>query len=404
LKKLAVAVAVLAAAVAGWALLRNRGGPAIPFVKAQRITLVSTLTTSGKAEPVEWQAIRAERAGIVAAVNVREGQQVRQGETIASISDPTLQAQIEGSEARVAEARANVAAFQTGGKPAELADIESSLKQARLELERQQKDAAALERLAAKQAATRTEAESARQKVQQSEATIEGLEHRRRSLVASTDVAAAQARLEDAQAALNLVRERATQSVVRSPLAGTIYGLAARAGAYVNPGDLLANVGQLDRMRVRLYVDEPELGRIAAGQPVTITWDALAGKQWKGSVERLPSAVQPLGTRQVGEVICLIANPDRELLPGTNVDGAIRTAVAENAIAIPKEALRRDAAGGYVYRLDGETVERRAVQTGISNISQVQVTEGLAESDAVAMPTERPLKPGLPITPKIQGQ
>ena len=404
MKKLAVALAVLAAAAAEWALLRNRGGPTIPFAQVKRITLVSTLPTSGKAEPVEWQAIRAERAGTVAAVNVREGQQVRQGETVASISDPTLQAQIEGSEARVAEASANVAALQTGGKPAELADIESSLKQARLELEQQRRDAAGLERLAAKQAATRTEAESARQKVQQSEATIEGLEHRRRSLVASTDVAVARARLEDAQAALSLVRERATQNVVRSPLAGTIYGLAARAGAYVNPGDLLANVGQLDRMRVRLYVDEPELGRIAAAQPVAITWEALGGKQWKGSVERLPSAVQPLGTRRVGAVVCVFANPGRERLPGTNVGGGVRRAVAENAIAIPKEALRRDAAGTYVYRLDGETVERRAVQTGISNISQVQVTEGLAESDAVAMPTERPLKPGLRITPKIQGQ
>ena len=189
--------------------------------------------------------------------------------------------------------------------------------------------------------------------------------------------------------------------MVRAPLAGFIYSLSARAGAYANPGDLLANVGQLDRLRVRLYVDEPELGRIAERQPVMLTWEALPGKQWNGAVERLPSSIQPLGTRQVGEVICLIANPGHELLPGTNVDATIRTAVVENELAIPKEALRRDAQGTFVYRLEGATVERRAVKTGTSSVSEVQVTDGLAEGDAVALPSDVPYKPGDRLTPVI---
>jgi multidrug resistance efflux pump len=47
-----------------------------------------------------------------------------------------------------------------------------------------------------------------------------------------------------------------------------------RPGAYLAAGDLLANVGRLDRVRIRVYVDEPLLGRVAPGQPVTITWEA----------------------------------------------------------------------------------------------------------------------------------
>ena len=401
MKKLALTLLLVAAAVAGVAAWRRNTGPKISFVRVKRMTLVSTLPTNGKVEPFEWQAIRAERSGIISSVAVREGQQVRKDEIVASISDPALQAEIQGTEARVAEARANLSALESGGKPAELAEIENSLKQARLELDQLRKDHASLERLEKKQAATRVEVDAARQKVQQSEATIEGLEQRRRTLVAHTDVAAAQARLQDAQAALSLARERAAQSVVRSPLAGVIYNLSARAGAYANPGDLLANVGQLDRLRVRLYVDEPELGRIAERQPVTLTWEALPGKQWNGAVERLPSSIQALGTRQVGEVICLIDNPGHELLPGTNVDATIRTAIVENALVIPKETLRRDAQGGFVYLLAGGTVEHRAVKTGTSSISAVQVTEGLAEGDAVALPSDAPFKPGDRVTPVI---
>jgi HlyD family secretion protein len=403
LKKLVVALLVLAAAALGWGVLRKHSPPKINFAAAKRTTLTSTLPTNGKVEPFEWQAMRAERAGVISSVAVREGQEVRKDEVIASISDPSLQSDVQGAEARVAEARANLSALENGGKPAELVEIENSLKQAGLELEQEQKNYAALDRLVQKQAATSQEATAARQKMEQTQAVIEGLERRRQSLVAKSDVAAAQARLQDAQSALHLAQERAAQGVVRAPMGGTIYGLVARAGGYVNLGDLLANVGQLGRLRVRLYVDEPELGRVSEGQPVTITWEALTGKEWKGSVERKPGSIQPLGTRQVGEVICWIDNPGHQLIPGTNVDASIRTAVVENALVIPKETLRRDTQGTFVFRLDGDKVERRAVKTGNSSISEVQVTEGLNPGDAVALPTDVPLKAGDRVTPLIAG-
>ena len=160
-------------------------------------------------------------------------------------------------------------------------------------------------------------------------------------------------------------------------MAGVVYGREARQGSYVEAGDLIANVGRMDQLRVRVYVDEPELGRVAVGQPVTITWDALPGRQWQGQVERKPSAIQALGSRQVGEVLCSIDNQGRALVPGTNVNAEIRTAVVDNALVIPKETLRHDAQGDYVYVLKGDTIERRAVKKGISSITQVQVVEGL---------------------------
>lgn len=400
MKKWVLAVLVVAAAVVGWGVLRKASPPKIGFTRVKRATLVSTLPTNGKVEPFDWQAIRSERAGILSRVLVRDGERVAKGEVVASISDPSLQADLQGGEARVAEAQANLSALESGGKPAELVEIENSLKQARLQLQQQQKDSEALQRLAQKQAATAAEVDAARQKVKQSETEIQGLEQRRSSLVAKSDVAAARARLQDAQASFELARERASQSVVRAPISGVVYGLAVRTGAYVNPGDLLANVGNLDRLRVRVYVDEPELGRVAEGQPVTITWQALGGKQWSGRVERKPTSIQPLGTRQVGEVICLIDNPRHELIPGTNVDATIRTAVVENALVIPKETLRHDTQGNYVLLLKDQAVERRPVDTGVASVSEIQVTSGVAEGDSVALPSDTPLQPGDHVTPE----
>ena len=178
-----------------------------------------------------------------------------------------------------------------------------------------------------------------------------------------------------------------------------IYNLPIRLGTYLNVGDLVANVGVLDRLRVRVYVDEPELGRIAVGLPVTITWDALPGRQWDGEVERLPVQVQALGTRQVGEVLCTIQNPGHELVPGTNVSAEVRSSVIQNALTIPREALRRDPAGFGVFVLTGDTLHWHPVKTGASTINRAQITEGLAEGDAVALSTDFPLHDGQQVRP-----
>ena len=398
MKKLLLLLLAVVVAVVGWGILRKNEPPKVNFARVKRQTLVSSLPTNGKVEPFEWQAARAETAGPVSRVDAREGQSVAKGALLASLTDPSLDAEIQAGEAKVAEARANVAALEAGGRPAELADIDSSLARSRFDLEQATKDYDSLHRLAEKQAATAMEVQAAQVKMRQAELAIEGLLKRRTSLVATPDIAAAKARQQDVEVALNLARQRAAQTVVRAPIGGVVYGLAVQPGAYLNVGDLVANVGRMDRLRVRVYVDEPELGRVAEGQPVTLTWQALPGKKWLGTVQRKPTSIQALGSRQVGEVLCIIENPGRELVPGTNVDAEIRTAVVESALVIPRETLRHDANGDYVFALKGDTVERRPVKTGTSSIALVQVAEGLAEGDAVALPSDNPIKAGDRVT------
>ena len=397
-KLLLLALVAAIAAIIVWGVLRKSDPPKVSFARVKRQTLVSTLPTNGKVEPSLWQAVRAETGGIVSRAPVEDGQTVAAGAVLAAIADPSLQAEIDAAQAKLNEARANLASQEAGGKPAEFTDIENNLARARFDLEQAQKTLATLERLVARHAATQQEADAARLKVQQSELEIAGLEKRRRSLVSPTEVAAARARVGDAETAVQLAERREALSLVRSPMAGVVYGREVRQGSYLNPGDLVANVGRMDRLRVRVYVDEPELGRVAVAQPVTITWDALPGRQWHGDVEKKPVAVQALGSRQVGEVICSIANEGRALIPGTNVNAEIRTAVVENAMVIPKETLRHDAQGDYVLALKGGAVERRAVKQGASSITMVQVLEGLVDADAVALPSDTPLKDGDRVT------
>jgi HlyD family secretion protein len=383
----------------GWLLARNSMPSEVPFTKATRETLVSTLNTNGKVEPVESAAVRAESSGAIEAIHVERGQTVVQGQLLVTLNSSHAKTELSSAQSKIAQATADLETVNSGGRASEQAEIESGLARAHADLTNARREHDALQRLVEKKAATQADLTVARQAVQRAELQIRALELKRNSLVTDSDRKAAHARLQEAQNAASAAMQRIAMAQVRSPMAGIVYSLDVKPGAYVNPGDLIAQVGRLNQLRVIVYVDEPELGRVQKGMPVTITWDALTGRQWKGTVERAPLQVVALGTRQVGEVICTIENPDLSLIPGTNINAEIRSAVVENAITLPKEALRRQGNETGVLKLEANKVVWRKVRIGASSVTRVQVIEGVSEGDALALPVDRPLQTGDEVTP-----
>ena len=286
--------------------------------------------------------------------------------------------------------------IKRGGRATDLAEIQSGLDRARLDLQVAQKDYDSLRRLEQNHAATGFEVSQAKDKVDRAQLQIKSYEDRRAALANSADRAPAQARLEDAEAAARVADMQIRQSVVRAPIGGTVYQFDLKPGAYLNAGDAIASIGRLERVRVNVFVDEPDLGRVAKGMPVVITWDALPTRKWDGEVDRTATQIVSQGTRQVGEVACLIRNPDLDLLPGTNVNVEIRTQTVDNAISIPKEAVRTEHGETGVYLLAGDHMEWKKVTLGVANTTRTQVS-GLNEGDAVAMYSDKSLRDGLPV-------
>jgi HlyD family secretion protein len=382
-----------------FAALRRSAPPEIPFTRVTRETIVSTLTTNGKVEPIEFSAVRAEAAGAVEHIYVDKGQSVAQGQLLLRQNPGQANAALSGAEARIAQSQAELETISNGGSAREIAQIDSGLASARSALSVAQKDYDALSRLKAKGAATQTEVDAAKNAVDRSKLDIEALEHRRTVLVTANDRSAAEARVREAESSAASAKVSLAMAQVHSPISGVLYAFDVKPGAYLNPGDQIGAVGRLDRMRVTVYVDEPELGRVAKGMPVTITWDALPGRSWKGTVERTPTQVSTLGTRQVGEVTVVVENPDHTLIPGTNVNAEIRSSVAQNAVTIPKEVLRRQGTVSGVFKLVDDKIHWQPVKLGVASVATVQVLEGLAPEDAVALPFDNPLKDGDSVRP-----
>jgi HlyD family secretion protein len=391
---------LIAVVTAGWQIDKwKKQPPEISFAHVARETITSTVPTNGKVEPEVWAVARAERSGAVKEILIERGQHVASGAELVRLDTSELDQERVAAQSRIDQIRADMETISKGGRAADLADISSSLEKARVDLTNAQKIYEADQRLLAKQAETQQKVEQDRQLVEELKLRIKSLEEKRAALVVPADRSSAEARLRDANGALQLAQERIQQSVVRAPIEGEIYQFDLKRGAYLNAGDAVASIGKLERVNVNVSVDERDLGRVTKGMPVSITWDALPKREWKGVVNKLPEQIVALGSRQVGEIVCLIGNPRHELIPGTNVNAEILSESVDNVLTIPKEALRRDAKQQTgVFLLAGDRLAWKSVAVGVSNITRVQV-QGLQESDAVALISERTLKDGMQVQP-----
>ncbi|MEO8026042.1 MAG: efflux RND transporter periplasmic adaptor subunit [Bryobacteraceae bacterium] len=387
-----IVVGVVAGGIA-WLTAWKTRPPEVPVTPVKRGTIVSTLPTNGRVEPIEWASARTDREGLVEKILVEKGRFVSAGAPLIELDARDARADLAAAQSRIAQARADLDVVSKGGRPVDLAEISSGLDRAKLDRDQARKEYETLKRLEEKKAVPAAEVIAAKDRLDRAELQIRGFEQRRQALVSSSDKTAAEARLHDAQAAAKLAEEKIALSVIHAPIEGTIYQFDLKRGAFLNRGDLVANIGRLDRVRVNVFVDEPELGRVAVGMPVQITWDARPAQTWTGSVDRLPTQVVPLGTRQVGEVICIIDNPGRELLPGTNINAEIRSKVVENVLTVPKEVLRRESGESGVFVLEGGKIHWRKITVGAASVTRTQV-DGLKEGDLVVLPSERVVKDG----------
>jgi len=390
---------VLAAAMILWLASRKPAPPEVPFARVGQETLVSVLTTNGKTEPAEWAPARAARAGRIQRVLVDRGARVMEGTLLAELDESDARTAVSAAEARVAAAQADLRALERGGRQADIAQLEGAIAKLQLELESARRDAAALERLAGKGAASRSELDQARDRAAQLESELKAQRERRAALVAETDLEAARARLREAEAALQDAQRGLAQCKIRSPRAGVVFDLPVRDGDWVDAGALVARVGETGKLKVTIYVDEPELGRVRIGLPVQITWDAAPGKTWQAVVEKMPTQITPLGTRMVGEVWAMCENPALDLPPGANVNVRIRSQVVANAVTVPKAALRRQGEELGAFVLSGQRIEWRRVEIGAASEVKAEVRSGLRPGDAVALPADRPLAAGMEVRP-----
>jgi HlyD family secretion protein len=167
----------------------------------------------------------------------------------------------------------------------------------------------------------------------------------------------------------------------------------------VKVGDTLAEMADLRHVRVRAFVDEPDLGLLEPNQNIEVTWDAKPGITWKGRTEQVPKQVVARGMRSVGEVLCSVDNGRLELLPNINVQVRIMVRELHGALVVPRAAVREDNGQRYVFVFQGNTVRRRDISVGVASASKYEVLSGLTTADRIAEPADLELMDGMEVRP-----
>ena len=380
-------LAITAAAVllfTGWMRLRNTVVP----VRTEQVTrqnIASVISTNGKVEPVRNFAAYAPAPAVVKKILVREGDHVKQGQLLLELDDADARAQAAKALAQLRAAEADLQAAQTGGTHEQVLTTQSDLEKAQAERSDAQRNFDAVQRLQQNGAAAPAEAEAARNRLTKANADVQLLQSRLKNPFSSPEMEKVQANLTQARAAYTAAQQLLRNLNVRAPFAGIVYTLPVRASAYVNGGEVLVQVANLKDIQVRAFVDEPEIGRLAVGEKVEIRWDAVPGRTWEGKLTRVPASVSTVGTRTVGEITTEIDNFDRKLLPNVNVNVSIITARHNDVLTVSREAVHDVNGKRYVYQIVGQKLQAQEVQTGLSSLTQVEITQGLSDGATIAL-------------------
>lgn len=393
---LIISVVVLAAF-----LSFHRSPVPIRVGRAERETITASIATNGKIEALDNFQAYAPLPTTVKKIYVQQGTWVKPGEMLLQLDDADARSQAARAEAQLKGAEADLNAVQGGGTREEILTTKNALVKAQADHEAAQRNLQAMQKLLQTGAASQAEVDAAQARLRVADSEVHLLQQKLKGRYSQQEIGHVEAQQAEARASLQAAQDVLKNSNITAPRKGMVYSLPVRDGAFVNTGDLLVQVADLHNVRVRAFVDEPEIGRLREGQTVEVTWDALSGRVWKGTLETLPTTVVQHGTRMVGEVTCVIANDDLKLLPNTNVSVAVVTERQQNAITIPREAIHQDARGQYVFQVvDGE-LKRRDVTTSVSNLTRVAVTSGLSDNAVLALGalSMQSLKGGMAVRP-----
>jgi HlyD family secretion protein len=393
-----IALVILLGAI----LLRHFTRSVVPVrtATAELGQLISTLSTNGRVEPVNNFAAYSPKQGTVKAVYVYEGEKVTSGQLLLALDDSLARSDVSGALAALRGFQAQLQALKHGGTRPQQITLTGDIGKTKAARDQTAANIATLEQLQKQGAASASEVEAARRSLSAQDASLQILEQQRTQNFAPIDLEHAQANVANAQAAYDAQLDVLRRENVGAPFAGTVYSVLVHPSDFVQAGDKLLQMANLKQIQVRAYFDEPEIGKLAIGKPVTIVWEAKPGRVWHGHIARTPTTVVTYGTRNVGEALISVDDSDETLLPNTNVTITVTLLDVRNALVIPREALHVDDSGKYVFRVVDGRLRRTQVETGNINLTQVQILSGIADKTVVALtaPDGTSLHGGMPVS------
>ncbi|MEY3789673.1 MAG: hypothetical protein RLZ09_509 [Pseudomonadota bacterium] len=297
---------------------------------AKPLDIQQTLSLSGALRAVDISSVKARVAAEVREIPVREGDAVRAGQIVARMDVTEFQARVDQARGTLNAARAQL-------------DI-----------------------------ATKNR-DNNRALVEKGFISKNAFDN------SASQYATAEANVEAAKGALDVVQKLVNDTVIRSPIAGVVAMRYVQAGEKVSADNKLLDIVNLQKMELEAAVPTNDITNVAIGQRVTLRIEGLP-QTIEGKVVRINPATQS-GSRSV-LVYVQIANPQNQLRSGMFAEAQLILKTKTGVLALPQNAIRKDGNGTYVYVVEGGVLARKPVTIGMSGrTSDDYMTEVLSGID-----------------------
>jgi HlyD family secretion protein len=406
---------------------------------AKQDSLVSLVTASGEIKPTTYTNITAQGFGRITEIYVKEGDHIKKGDVLLQQENVQPAADVEAQQSAISASEAGVQSAEATYKAAQadLIQQQANLEKAKLDYERGKglyKDG-----LIPKQDFDQRETG-----YQAAVAGVQAAQARVQSSKAQFEQTRSQ--LNQNKAVLLRARDVLRKTTYTSPINGIVSYLPVRLGEYVVPGiqnangSFLMTLSDMSVVTAEVKVDETDIVNVKMGQPAEVTIDAIPGKIFHGKVTEIGSQAvlrsSGLTTTQTTtstqeakdfKVVVTLDNPPDNLRPGLSTTAKITTAERKNVIAVPIQALavrsrkdleaaakkaKNDGGSGVtlaappppapgdpkkdevqgVFVVNGNKAVFRPVDTGITGVTNIEITKGLAPGDEIVVGSYKALR------------
>ncbi|MBO8154576.1 efflux RND transporter periplasmic adaptor subunit [Thermovirga sp.] len=292
------------------------------------------INVSGNIETTEAR-IGFKIAGRVIERLVDEGDFVEKGQVIALLDDTDLKHELTLREAELESAQAKLAELESGYRQEEVQAARARLEGAVAELNFQKKELERFKKLFQEQVISKQEFDRIQANYKNAMSKVAEARQKLNLLLAgprSEEIQQAKAAVERAKALKALAVAKLSYSTLKAPFRGVVLSKSVEPGEYVQPGTPIVTIGKLEKVWLRAYINETDLGKVKLGQKAKVTTDTYPNKFYWGKLAFISSEAEftPKNIQTEEERVKLvyrikidIPNPNNELKPGMPADAEI---------------------------------------------------------------------------------
>lgn len=362
----------------------------VPVVSATRVVrtdLNNSTTLTAEFEPFYEVDVMAKEAGYLRHIYVDIGDSVGKGQLLATLEIPELQNNLTRAEADLQTAKAEKASAEDSLKSAEASHSIAHVSYTRiLDVSKREPGLVPLQ-----------EVDVAHSRDLEAEAQI---------AAAQQNVFAAVSRQQAASATLAHETSLFSYSRILAPFKGVITKRYASDGAMIQAGTSsltqalpVVKVSQNDVLRLMLPVPEEVAGTIRDGEMITVNVPSI-GRTFTGKVSRFENQIQSSSRTMTAEVD--VENPRHELIPGMYAEVKLSVASANNALAVPVEAVEGSGDSRHLYVVDASGVLRiRKVTVGLQTPQYIQILSGAQSGEVAVLGRQSEYSDGQQVRPRI---